>query len=278
MPSGQKGLSKLVPLFIVVALVAGAGGLYLFSQKTGIAIPGMRAPLNAECKYKDPDLCKFLNNWSAMTNYSVVSSGKFSGETIESTFEIADKDTTHTLSKQNGKEISNSISIGDTTYTLDYTDHKWWKQVYKPEEVKPTGTQETKDQFTPKEAEDTSSFKFIVKEACGNLTCFKYEASDTADSSSKQFMWFDDRDYLIRKMVLTDSEGGSMEAVYTYGNVRISAPSPVKEGTPGAAGVSQEEVQKYMQKYQQEQPQNEQPTYVPADTSNDTSGDAPTEE
>ncbi len=255
----QKGKSKLLLIIAAVVVLLGAGGFYVLSQKTGIAIPGMKAALNPNCEYKDPELCKFLNNWVNQKDYSVTSRSKFGGISMESLYEISGTDKYHMVSKSGGKELSNTISIGDTTYTLDYSDNKWWKQTVKLDETKPDVEEEVKNDFDLPETKDTTTYKFIAKEACGDLTCFKYELVDTSSTAqTKQFMWFDDRDYLIRKMVVEDKENGSMESVYSYEHITISEPSPVKEGTPGAgAGMgqySEEEAKKMMEQYQQQAP------------------------
>lgn len=255
----QKGKSKLLLIIVAVVVLLGGGGFYVLSQNTGMSIPGMKAPLNSNCQYKDPELCKFLNNWANQKEYSVTSTSSFGGMTIESLYEISGEDKFHMAAKQNGKEHSNIISIGDTTYTLDYSDNKWWKQTIKADEPKESVEEEAKNDFDLPESKDTTTYKFIAKEACGDRTCFKYELVDTSSTAeTKQFIWFDDQEYLIRKMRIEDKQNGSMESVYSYGNVNIAVPSPVKEGTPGvgagAAGYSEEETKKMMEQYKQQAP------------------------
>jgi outer membrane lipoprotein-sorting protein len=255
----QKGKSKLILIIAAVVVLLGAGGFYVLSQKTGVSIPGMKAALNPNCEYKDPDLCKFLNNWANQKDYSVTSTSKFGGVNMESLYEVSGTDKYHMVSKSGGKELSNVINIGDTTYTLDYSDNQWWKQTVKVDETKPAVEEEIKNDFDLPESKDTTTYKLSGKEACGDRTCFKYELVDTSSTAqTKQFIWFDDRDYLIRKMVIEDKENGSMESVYSYDNINISEPSPVKEGTPGAgAGMgqySEEEAKKMMEQYNQQMP------------------------
>jgi hypothetical protein len=257
-PFNQKGKSKLLLIIAAVVVLLGAGGFYVLSQKTGVSIPGMKPALNPNCELKDPELCKFMNNWANQKDYSVTTKSSFQGMNVESVYEISGESNYHMLSKQNGKEVSNVISIGDTMYTLDYSDNKWWKQTLKPDEIETGVEEEVKNNIDVPEMKDTTVYKFIAKEACGDRMCFKYEIVDSTSEGTKQFIWFDDREYLIRKMVIEDGENGSMESVYSYTNINVSAPSPVKEGAPGmgagTGGYNEEEAKKMMEQYQQQAP------------------------
>lgn len=271
----QKGKSKVLLLAGVLVIIAAAGAFYLFTQKSGsmgIAIPGMKAPLNSSCKHNDPELCKFLNNWSAQQSYSVTSTSTFGGASIDSTYEISGTNKFHMTSKMNGVENSNVITIDDTTYTLDQKDKKWWKVTYKPEEMEEEKKNEIKNNFDFNEEEDTTTYKFIVKEACDSRTCFKYQIVSGEAEEMTQYIWFDDKEYLVRKMRIEDKENGASESTYSYENVNINVPSPVKEGSPSddmtPNGYSEEDVKKMMQQYQQSNPSGD--TEMPVD---DTSAD-----
>ena len=221
----------------------------------------IKPALNPNCEYEDPELCKFMNNWAAQTNYAVATTAKMAGMQMESLYEIDGNEKFHSVSKQNGKEDSNMISIGDTTYMLDYKDNKWWKMTTKPDDTTTSQVKEIKDEFkmSEKGEEDKTVYKFIVKEACGDKTCFKYEMITPDSTDNKQYMWFDDSEYLMRKTSFEDKENGSSESIYTYGLVSISVPSPVKEGNPYDDESSENaQIKKMMEQYQQ---QAEQESY-----------------
>lgn len=276
----MRGISKMVIILGVAVLLVGAGTLYFMSQKgMNPAASLIGKTLNPNCEYKDPDLCKFFNNWKEMSNYSMNTLTKSAGNTSESVFESSGKDKTHILSSENGKESFNMITIGDTTYTKDYTDNKWFKQVIAKE---PSGTpapvqNDIKTTFDDKkQMEDKTEFKALDKEACGNLTCFKYQIISTTDDGAINYMWFDDREYLLRKEAMTGKNGDVNESTFSYDNANISAPSPVKEGEPGVGsipGMSEsdkkalEQAQKDAQNAQQNVPQDFAP---PADSGSDT--------
>lgn len=263
-PFKPRGVSKIVLVAIIAVVLAGAGGVYFFMQRSdggaSSALPFVKPALNPNCKYNDPELCKFINNFPTQTNYAVASVAEYDGMKIESLYEISGEDKFHMVSKQNGKESSNMISIGDTTYTLDYKDNKWWKQTLTPEAPEKAEEKEIKDQysFDAETVEDNTTYKFIAKEPCGDLTCFKYEMITPDSGETKMFIWFDDRDYLMRKMRMEDMSGTASESVYTYSNISINVPSPVKEGTPDSMGgypdMNDPEVQKMMQQYQEQAP------------------------
>jgi hypothetical protein len=67
-----------------------------------------------------------------------------------------------------------------------------------------------------------------------------------------QYMWFDDKDYLMRKMLTEGKNGDVSESVYSYAKVTINEPSPIKEGMPEAPGygASEAEMQKMLDSYQ----------------------------
>jgi hypothetical protein len=267
----SRGVSKVIIVAIVAVILAVGGGVYVLNQNgsLGSALPLGRPALNPNCEYKDPELCKFFNNYANMPkSYSVTSTGNYGGMATESVYSL-DGENYQMIAKQNGKETSNMISIGDTMYTLDYTDNKWWKMTSKPVE---TMEEDMADEvaFNPQETEDTTTYKFVTKEACGDRTCFKYEVI-TPDSEGKMYIWFDDRDYLTRKMRMEDGNGISSESVYSYGNVSITAPSPVKEGNPysgsGGSMPSEAEAQKMMQQYQQSAESGDYSSETPIDDS-----------
>lgn len=65
-----------------------------------------------------------------------------------------------------------------------------------------------------------STFKKIGTEKCGELTCYKYEQTDSADPDAKRVFWFDTKKYLLRKDVFTSGEFSS-ENTYSYDNIDI---------------------------------------------------------
>ena len=270
-----RGKSNVFIIIAIVVVVLGVGGFYVLSQKSGMSsmsVPGMKAvTLNPNCELKDPELCKFVNNWANQKTYSVTTTTTMQGSSEESLMEIDGTDKTHMVIKQNGKENMNTITIGNTTYTLDYSDNKWWKETYTPDKQKDSPVQQMKDQtsFDDKTAaKDNTTYKFIGKEACEDKTCFKYQIVDPTAADTTTYIWFDDQEYRIRKMRIEDKANGVTELVYSYNSVNISAPSPVKDGSPADAAANSPQMQQMMQQYQQQaQQDNTGSQDAPADTS-----------
>lgn len=264
----QQGVAPIV-IIAVVAVVVLIGGGYFFLSKSGKVpsassltenIPGAQSlTLNPNCKYNDPDLCKFINNWREVKNFSAktVMTGK-DGK-MESLYEMSGDDRTHMAMTLGGQPSMETIYIGETTYTKDFSDNKWWKQTHKKVELEETVGDDFK--FDDTEAEDKTEYKKEGKEACGNLQCFKYQMVDPSSTDGKQWIWFDDREYRMRKMRIEDNEGNITESEFSYTSVNISEPSPVKEAkegeailpTGGAFGMTEEDKKAYEEALKQSQ-------------------------
>lgn len=291
----QSGLAPIA-IIIAVVLVAAAAGGYFLLNKGGGAIPGLPGGigLNPNCKYNDPDLCKFINNFKITNSYAAKSTTTDnSGAKTESNFESVGSDKTHIVFSEAGKETFNVITIGDTTYTKDFSDNKWWKQV-KPKASKQPETQATniKDEITKTEApEDKTTYKKVGMEACGSRQCFKYEVIDPTITDSTDFLWFDNSEYLLRRERNESKDGSATDTEMNYTGVSINAPTPTKDATPDqiilptggtAPGMTEQEKQdlqkatEEMKKASQQAPAAAPavPETPPADTTPpDTSGD-----
>lgn len=238
----QRGAAPTAIIVVVVLVIAAVGGYFLLNKGGGgglPAVPGLPggAALNPNCKYNDPDLCKFINNFKVITNYSVKSttSGGQAGGKFENLLEVAGQDRTHTVYSQDGKETYNVIVIGDITYTKDYSDNKWWKQKQAKQKQEVEKVQEKidpKKDIEKAEKEDKTTYKKISKEPCGKLTCFKYQVINPDFTNSTDYIWFDDKEYLLRKERTEDKDGTVSETDMNYDKVNISEPSPTKDAKP----------------------------------------------
>lgn len=231
--SKQAGLAPIAIIIAVVA-IAAVGGYFLLN-KGGVSIPG--APgltLNPNCKYNDPDLCKFINNFKITSSYSAKSiTTDNAGKKFDSTFEIAGTDKSHIVYAEAGKESFNVITIGDTTYTKDYSDSKWWKQK-QPKAEKQLETQSNiKEDIAKTEApEDKTTYKKIAMEACGSRQCFKYQIIDPANTDTTDYLWFDNSEYLLRRERNESKDGSVTDTEINYSGISINVPSPTKDAKP----------------------------------------------
>lgn len=286
--SKQAGVAPIALIIAVVVIAAAVGGYFLLNKGGGVSVPGLpkSVALNPVCKFNDPDLCKFINNFKVIDNFSAKSiTTDKSGSKSESILENIGTDKTHMVLTESGKENFNVITIGDTTYTKDYSDNKWWKQV----RPKITGTPENiKDIITNTEApEDKTTYKKIGMEACGTRQCFKYQIIDPAVTDSTDYLWFDNSEYLLRRQRSESKDGSATDTEMNYSGINISIPSPTKDATPdqiiipsggSIPGMSEQEtkdLQDAVKKAQQQVPvalptAEEAP---PADTFVDTTGE-----
>ena len=237
MPNSEKGFAPIA--IIAVVLVVAVAGYFVFSKSGsggGSSLPGVPAgvTLNPNCKLNDPDLCKFTNNFKEIKDYSVKSTTTAKGQpTTEMLVETQGDNKSHMVMTTDGKEAMNTITIDQTTYTKDYTDNKWWKQVAPKETSQPEVMKDEtniKDEITTQE--DKTTYKKIGKEACGSMQCFKYQVISPDNTDSTEYIYFDDRDYQLRKTRSEGKDGTISEAEYAYSGVNVSVPSPTKDAKP----------------------------------------------
>ncbi|MEK7447617.1 MAG: hypothetical protein AAB632_02385, partial [Patescibacteria group bacterium] len=201
--SSEKKKSK-APLIIIMALVVvilGAVGFFFLKDSIFPAKGLSGQVLNANCKLNDKDLCRFVSNFKGLENMSAKSVTTVDGKKTETTMDIQGTDKSHITTTTNGKEESNYISIGNTTYMKDYSDNKWWKSTVDTKDTSGSEKTDWKGEFekSVNDSTDKTTYKKISKEACGSLTCFKYQVIDPQNTESTEYIWFDTKNYSLRK-------------------------------------------------------------------------------
>jgi outer membrane lipoprotein-sorting protein len=245
--NNQNGIAHLM-LILVVIVIAGVGGAgyYVWNKQKdssgSAAQSAAQKVAEAECKKEidDKDFCKFVSNVNFDEDYkatiSTVSPEGTSVMSMESS-----KDDMKVVTTVNGAEVSAFITIGNASYMKNIADNTWTKYV---SETTAT-TDEIADDVTLDIDEeilaDNTKYEKVGKEACGSLNCFKYKITDTEDATSEQFVWFDDKDYKLRRYTFKNAEGSS-DMVYSYESVNITEPSPIVEA-PDYENMSEEELQ-----------------------------------
>jgi hypothetical protein len=142
------------------------------------------------------------------------------------------EDRYHFVTTDNGKETMNMITVGDTTYSKDYADNKWWKKTDNKKQNDVLTSKTTPDyekNFKDTTVEDKTTYKKITKEACGKLQCLKYQIIDPSNTESAEYIWFDNKEYLLRKTRSEGQDGSVSEQTYVYDKISIKEPSPTKE-------------------------------------------------
>jgi hypothetical protein len=85
-----------------------------------------------------------------------------------------------------------------------------------------------KESDTP-EVKNITTYKNLGTEACEKLTCYKYQVIDTGVPDDTQYIWFDNKDYQLRRTRYEGKDGSVSESTYSYNKFNITVPSPVKE-------------------------------------------------
>ena len=228
----KKVFSPLIIVVVIVAVLGIAGFLLLKSGKISLPGPGQVATRATEKDFASITDATLRKHFVAQSNVNAVrmvstSSGKGTKDTTE--YQIKGEDFLYRMKEEDGgKEIAQMIIIEDTTYVKDYSDSKWWKQVSKPEEVMQEENVATPDEQKQKyQNEDPTLYKSLGTEACGSLSCQKYEQT-FKDSPGKRTFWFDTKKFLLRKETSVYGEF-SNGIEYSYEGISISAPSPTKD-------------------------------------------------
>lgn len=219
--------AKLIVLIVVVIIVGG--GIYLATKDKGTSV---NKELQSKCttEVNDETFCKFVGVFGNAGDYKVsISSNDQSGASV---IELASdsKGNSSMVVKKDGQEQGSIIVFNGVTYLKDPTDGQWFKfsstDANKPE-VLDLKKEFAKGDFKG-DAGQTLQYKKIGTEACGNLSCFKYQVVDPQKSNEESFVWFDTKDYLLRR-VTAKNDGNTTDMNLTYTKVSISEPSPTKD-------------------------------------------------
>lgn len=255
----NRGLAHVVVVVLVVVVLAAVGfaGWRVMQDKDDSGDPvASEAAKVAEdaCKAEidDKDFCKFASNWSSLGAYKSVMESSSDEGTSTLTLETDGGEKTKMTTVADGQTVAEYISIGSSTYVKDLTDGAWVK--YTSEDYQTTDVSDDldfdfNDETIPEEQRTT--YKNLGKEACGDLTCFKYQIVDPTNSDDEQTLWFDDDDYKLRRWRFV-VDGSTTDAAFSYESVTITEPSPIKEAASPTGVPTEEEIQQMIDAYSAE--------------------------
>lgn len=222
----------IILVVLVVAVVAGVGYYVLTKQKSGSSSNSLTDAVKqaaAKCDYDDKNLCKFFSSWKDSKYYTLTSSSMTDGKTSTMKMEYVAPDRYHMV--MGGDVAYETITIGDVVYTKDNADNKWWKQTpskVEADKVKEEAKVDFEEPTKEAKPEEKTTYKFIAKEACGKLSCFKYQVIDPKAKDTTSYIWFDDKDFQLRK-TRDETKEGAYEATFSYDKIEIKEPSPTKD-------------------------------------------------
>ncbi len=238
---GKSSGFGLVEILVGVAVIAmlGVGG-YIYYQSTQAkdSHSGLtkqeQADLKAACKVQIDDdlLCAVFTNWSAMSKDPVtytVSSKTADGES-SSMIVKSSGDDHHSVMTQDGQTME-TIQVGNTYYNK--INGVWYRYntttpTINPEQASDHPSSDLDSIINEDDAADLA-YKNLGEEACGAITCVKYELVDKSEPDALNVFWIDAKTQRVMKTEMTEGDGSSTTTVYEYGAVTITAPEGAKD-------------------------------------------------
>jgi len=231
----EEGFAHLLLIIIVVvvlAAVALAGWRIMDKHKnpsTGSNTPKVRnSAVESQClaTYHDSDLCSFQAIAAAepidKTAFKATLTTVQADSNTTMTFEQDGKGNSSLMSSGGGSAL-NSITFNGSTYIQNGTT---WIRYPSGTSTPTTTNPDTNLSFLSSIA--NTKFTKLGSEACGNLTCIKYQITDNATPAVKQYAWVDTHDHLMREWSSTDGTS-STDMKLSYEAVTITTPSPVQD-------------------------------------------------
>jgi outer membrane lipoprotein-sorting protein len=241
------------PLFIVLAVVViaaiGFAAWKVFADKkdtkTIVNSSGQTVTVDATAADKaaekscnnalhDKTLCKFAATFTMPSAYETTITSHDSSGTSSILMDVDGHNNTKMIVSKDSKETLATILLNGETYVKDEASGNWIKYPKSSDSSSSSSTTDASkgvafDKTNWTES-GTTSYKALGKEACGNLTCYKYQSTDTKTAGTTMYFWFDNKDYMMRRFSTTDSTG-SMDMTLNYKSITITAPSPVVDYT-----------------------------------------------
>jgi len=235
--SGVAHLLMVVLLVVVIAVIGFAGYEVTKKNKTTTKSNTVSnttvASQQSACQQQlnDETLCKFDTNMSKLntTSYSFVMTASDGTNTSVTTMKSDGKGNLEGSIKTQG---FNYDIITVPKYTFVKNDDGSWTRYPADSSEAPPADDPLKD-FKLSENNDYTeggklSYKKMGQEACGNLTCYKYEVTDKTDPSAPMVdtVWFDTKNYQLRRMSYKDPlTAATVDMTITFENVTVTAPA-----------------------------------------------------
>ncbi len=181
----------------------------------------------------DDLLCRFAaNNQARGSANSIVTTTTTSGPSTEvEILEIESSDRMKSTTLKNDQPIEAYIVIDAVTYMKDYDEDVWL--MYTDVLFEPSSDQITYN-FSSANSQDVVEFRdyytYQGVEACEDYRCHVYEITYPDEPGISSRVWFDTEQFLLRKH-RSSNDNLIVHTRFSYQNVSVAAPSPVKEIT-----------------------------------------------
>lgn len=223
-------LSIVLLLFILIgfSIWATANGTFITVEK------GVEKKCLAEVK--DKKFCKFAAHLSKIGDYqSTVNTSSDSTPPASATTSGSKDGNIQEVETNNGQEAGTIVVYNGTTYTKGATDQGWTQygssSANKPStfDVK-NGLFGNKGDFKGEKGQKLH-YAYVGDASCGNLTCHKYQITDTANTADQATVLFGTSDFQLYQFD-AKANGTNIHLTMTYQPVSIIQPVPVKNIIP----------------------------------------------
>lgn len=231
----ESGIAHVLLALMVVVVLAVIGVVaWKVNNNRSTTSTAVDKVVQDKCmtEVNDTLFCKFAGAFGNVGDYKVTVNS--TDQTGASVIELANdsKGNSSMVVKVNGQEQGNIVVFSGVTYSKDYTDGKWFK--FAASDTTKPATVDLKKEFLKGGYKGANGqkleYKKIGTEKCDKLTCYKYQVVDSQKSTETDFLWFDTKDFLLRRATVNDSQANTNAAMtITYVAVSISAPSPTKD-------------------------------------------------
>ena len=179
----------------------------------------------------DKTICKFAASFKLNTAYKAVATTSSSDGSATMTIAADGKGNTSLTSNAAGQELD-SITLGTSTYIKDSSSGTWLKYTTDSTNSADSSNPANNIKFSSSDitANNTISYKNLGNQACGKLTCYYYQVTDSSQKNATQYIWFDTKDYQLQHWYFKDANG-TTDMTFTYQAQNITAPSPVQDAS-----------------------------------------------
>lgn len=177
----------------------------------------------------DKTFCKFAGTFAAAGDYSATMTSTTGGVTSNIQVAVAANGNGSMTVRSSDTTSSSIVVYGGTTYVQDPTDNQWLS--YALGSPSAPALVDIKKEFAKGDFKNSAGQKdqYLNKgtEVVNGLKSYKYQIVDPAQPGQQGFIWFDTKNYLLRKLSTKDATT-DLTMTFTYDKVSIVQPYPIK--------------------------------------------------
>lgn len=217
----QKPLSVII-LTCIVLLIVMMIGIYMIK---GTTTPPQKTAMIKSCLYDAP-ICSFLAKLKSPNEFyngpitATISVSDAKNQKGEVMLQADTKNNVYITSTQSGKPQTELLTIGALLYKKD-ANGVWKKQTNIDNNEIAQFRQKAVQQVN--KSGENITYTAMGEEPCGNLVCLKYAVSQPSQIA-KDIIYFDTKDYVLRKFVSEEPNGNTTVTTFAYTPLTITPP------------------------------------------------------